>query len=352
MNRRIIKALLNKDAKLFMSNRFYMLITVVGIIFYIGVYFVLPSKVDEKLSVAMYASVIPPAFSQLISHEGVDIKQFQDEDALKQAVLAGDYQVAISLPSDIMDTWNAGGKPNITIYYGSAAPSEIRDAVVTLVKELSYAQTGQTLNFNTAQEILGPDMIGDQISLRDRLRPLLAVFILLVEIMTVASLISVEIEQGTARALFVTPMSTSNLFVAKGILGIGLALSQSVLFMLLVGGFSHQPLIILVTLLLGSIMVVGTGFLIASVARDVNAVTGWGFLVFIILAIPGFGMVIPGLLSSWVKVIPSFYLTDTVDRIVNYGAGWTDIGINLLILAALTALIICGGMLALRRRYQ
>lgn len=352
MNARIIKALLKKDFALFMSNRFYMLITIVGIIFYIGVYFVLPSKVDEKLSLAMCAPIIPPAFTQLTNQEGVGIKYFPNEDDLKQAVLDGDYQVAISLPANIMDTWTAGGKPEITVYYASTAPTEIRDAIVTLVKELSYAQTGQALNFNTTQEIIGPDMLGAQIALRDRMRPLLAVFILLVEILTLASLISVEIEQGTARALFVTPMRISELFIAKGVMGVGLALGQSILFMVLVGGFNHQPLIILTTLLLGSVMVVGTGFLLASVARDVMAVTGWGMLIFIIFAIPGFGTVVPGLLSEWAKVIPSYYLTDTVSRIVNYGTGWADVGTNLAILTGFTVLVIWGGMVALRRRYQ
>ncbi|MBN1644118.1 MAG: ABC transporter permease, partial [Dehalococcoidales bacterium] len=79
---------------------------------------------------------------------------------------------------------------------------------------------------------------------------------------------------------------------------------------------------------------------------------GWGILVLIILSIPGFGTAMPGVLSDWAKVIPSFYLTDTVSRVANYGAGWADIGSNLAILAGFTAVVIGGGMLALRRRYQ
>ena len=126
------------------------------------------------------------------------------------------------------------------------------------------------------------------------MRPLLAIFILLVEILTLASLISIEIEQGTVRALLVTPMRVSGLYIAKGILGVGLALIQAILFIWLVGGFSHQPLIILVTIVLGSLMVVGISFLLASVARDVMAVTGWGMLILIIFAIPGFGIAVPG----------------------------------------------------------
>jgi len=352
MNTRTIKALLKKDIALFLSNRFYLLITIIGLVFYIGIYFALPAQTDEKLSIAMYAPVVPPAFSQFTDNEGVNIEVFNDEESLKNAVLEGKYEVALSLPPDIMNTWAAGGKPKITVYYASSATSEVTAVIITLVKELSYAQTGQILNFDTTEEILGPDMLGSQIAIRDRMRPLLAVFILLVEILTLSSLIAVEIEQGTARAILVTPLRISELFLAKGLLGMALAFGQGVLFMALVGGFIHQPLIILTTLLIGSAMVVGIGFLLASITRDVNGVTGWGILILIILAIPGFGAVIPGLISSWAKAIPSYYLTDTVSRVVNYGAGWGDVGMNLTILIAFTAFVIGVGMITLRRRYQ
>ena len=352
MKTRVIKALLKKDIALFKSNRFYLLITIVGIVFYIGMYFILPAQADEEFSLAMHAPVVPPAFAQSIDNEGVDIEFFNDEESLRQSVLDGDYQAAVALPPDIMDTWAAGEKPKITVYYASTAPPEVSATIVALVKELTYAQTGQALNFQTEEEILGPDMLGDQIALRDRMRPLLAVFILIVEILTLSSLIATEIEQGTARALLVTPLRTSELFTAKGLLGVGLALGQSVLFMAIVGGFSRQPGIILLTLLIGSMMVVGLGFLLASLTRDVTAVTGWGLLVVIILAIPGFGTAIPGLISDWAKAIPSYYLTDTVNRVVNYGAGWRDIGVNLAVLAGFTALAAWAGMATLRRRYR
>lgn len=352
MNSRVIRALLKKDIALFTSNRFYLLITVVGIIFYIGVYFLLPAQTDEKFSLAVYAPVVPAAFTELTEHEGVDTAFFSDEASLKQAVRDGDYQVALSLPPDIMEIWAAGGKPLITVYSASTAPPEISAVIEVLVKELAYTQTGHLLTYDTVEEVLGPDLLGDQIALRDRMRPLLAVFILLVEILTLASLIAVEIEQGTARALLVTPMRISELFLAKGLLGVGLALGQAVLFMALVGGFSHQPLIILLTLIIGSIMVVGIGFLLASVTRDVMAVTGWGMLILILLAVPGFGTAIPGLISSWAKIIPSYYLTDTVSRVANYGAGWGDIGVNLSVLAGFTIVVIWAGMITLRRRYR
>lgn len=351
MNARVIRALLKKDLSLFISNRFYLLITVLGLVSYIGIYFVMPATLDERFRLGMYAPVLPPAFAQLGS-QGADATFFDNEQALKEAVLRGDFEVAIALPADIMDVWASGGKPSISVYYASTAPSEVRDAVVTLVKELSYMQTGQALQFDVTEEVLGPDMLGAQMALRDRMRPMLAVLILLTEVMTLAGLIAVEIEQGTARALLVTPMRSSDLFAAKGILGAGMAIVQAVLFMLLVGGFGRQPLIMLITLLLAGIFVVGAGFLLASLARDVNAVTGWGVLVLTLLAIPSFGAAVPGLISDWAKVIPSYYLTDTVNRVANYGAGWRDVGGNLAMMTGITAVVIAGGLIALRRRFQ
>jgi ABC-2 type transport system permease protein len=352
MNGRAIRALLKKDLALFRSDRFYFLITVIGLIFYIGVYFLLPRTVNEDLKLAVYAPVLPPAFGQLTGQAGTEIRLFDSVDGLKQAVQDGDYQAGIVLPADIMTTWAAGGIPRVTVYYVASSSPEVSLAITTLVKELAYAQTGQKLNFQTTEKVLGPDLMGSQIALRDRMRPLLAVFILLVEILSLASLISVEIDQGTAQAILVTPLRPRDLFLAKGILGVGLALGQSVLFMLLVGGFNHQPLLIFTTLLLGSVMVVGLGFLLASLARDVTVVTGWGILVLIILAIPGFGAAIPGLLSSWTKIIPSYYLTDAVSRVANYGEGWAQVGFDLAILAAFTTAVVALGLLALRRRYR
>jgi ABC-2 type transport system permease protein len=352
VNGRTIRALLKKDTALFRSNRFYLLMTVVGLIFYIGMYFVLPRTVEETLKLAMYAPAPPPAFSQLTQQPGAEIKQFDTEDALKQAVLKGGYTAGLALPSDMMAVWAAGGKPQVTVYYPSSSPPEVADAIAALVKELAYAQTGQALAFDVNAETLGPDMLGTQVPLRDRMVPMMAIFILLLEIMSLASLITVEIEQGTARALLVTPMGISDLFAAKGILGGVLALAQAVLFMLLVGGFSHQPLLMLVTLLAGCLFAVGTGFLVASLARDVMAVTGLSLLIFVILAIPGFGSIVPGLLSGWAKAIPSYYLTDTVNRIANYGAGWGDVALNLAIISGISILFLGLGMISLRRRYQ
>ncbi len=76
-----IRALLKKDLKLFISNRFYFLITVLGLVFYVVAYFVLPSQVEENLSLAVYAKEVPPAFTLLTEQEGAEVLFYPDKES-------------------------------------------------------------------------------------------------------------------------------------------------------------------------------------------------------------------------------------------------------------------------------
>ena len=148
-------------------------------------------------------------------------------------------------------------------------------------------------------------------------------------------MITEEIEHRTIQALLVTPVSVKDLFAAKGITGITLAFGQGALFMALVGGLNEQPAIVILALLLAALLVTGVGFLIASLAKDMMSVLAWGVLALVILVIPAMGVLFPGVITGWAKVIPSYYVIDTVDRVANYASGWPDIWQNLVILRGL-----------------
>lgn len=351
MNFAVIRALLAKDFALFSRNRFYALVTVLGIVAYTAIYFVLPGSVNEDLEIGLFAPVVPPVFS-LIQEEGIKFEAFETEEALIEAITEGEYAAGVALPADIMDKFASGQKPEITLYFAANAPEEVTAAVRIMIKELAYLQTGQPLAIEVSAEILGRDMLGAQIPQRDRMRPLFAVVLIMFETMGLASLISDEIERRTAQALLVTPVRVRDLFLAKGLLGVGLAFGPALLLMTVVGGMSSQPLVVLTALLLGGVLATGTGFLVASLAKDMMSVMGWGMIVIIIFMIPTFGIMFPGATSGWVKAIPSYYLADTIHQAVNFGAGWRDVGQNLLILAGFNLVIVWGGIIALKRKFR
>ena len=351
MNCRIIGTLVSKDLSLFFRKKLILALTALGLVFYLIIYFVMPSSVNENLEIGLYAPVIPPVFEQE-EGEGLEIEIVESEEALKETVAEGQYVAGVVLPADIMEQLQSGQKPKIILYFTADAPQELKDSVEVLIRELAYLQAGQTLAIDISEEILGPDMVGMAIPPRDRLRPLLAIFIVMFEMLGLANLISEEVERRTAHALLVTPVTVIDLFVAKGIVGVGLAFVQAVLFMGIVGGLSGQPLIILVALLLGAVLVTGVGFIIAAVSKDFMSVLGWGVLSFIVLLIPSFSVIAPGVITGWVKIFPSYYLVDTVHRAANFGSGWGDVGINLLILLGFSLAILWIGITLLRRKFQ
>lgn len=346
----LIGTLVSKDARLYFSNQFFAFITVLGLVAYIGMFYLLPSTVDETLELALYAPDVPTDFVEEMNEDGLEIRLLDSEAALQLAVENGDFPVGLVLPENLASRTNRGELPEMRVYLTPDVPEEFQDIYTLMGREFAFMLTGSPLYLEATEEVLGVDMAGQQIPPRSRMLPMLAVFVLMMETLGLASLITMEIESGTLRALLITPATVSDLFLSKGLFGVGLAFSQIALLMLLTGGFRSEPVLMLVTLLLGAILVTGVGFLIASVAGDMMSVLGWGMLAIIILAIPALVLFLPGITSNWIQLIPSYYLVDTVHQVINFGAGWADVWTNLVILGLFGLLFGVLGIVMLRRR--
>ena len=351
MNARLILTLIKKDLTLFSRNQFYFVMTIVGLVLYIALYFVMPQTLDENIKLGVYTPGIQTG-SSLAGIQGVEVQPFTSLDELKDAVKKNEYPVGIALPEDLLNKFAKGEQAVVTVYYSASTPEEMKGAINALINQMAYFITGQDIPLVMQTEILGPDLLGAQIPWRDRLIPMMAVLILGTEILSLASLISTEIEQDTVRALLVTPLKLRHLLSAKALLGIGLAFIQVVLFMTVIGGLTHEPATMILGLFVGSILVTGLGFLIASMAHDSMGVTSWGMILFIVFFIPAIGGMVPGILSDWAKVIPSYYLIDFVSRLSNYGATFSELSGNLMIMLGWSAVFGVTGTLALRRRYR
>ncbi len=353
MNWRTMGILVSKDFTLFFRNRFFAVITILGLVAYAAVYFVMPSSVNETLEIGLYAPVVPPALEVMQEAEGgLEIERVESEEALRGGVSGGQYMAGLVFPADIMEKFEQNQRPEIKVYVASDMPDEIREVVNSLITEMAYLQTAQALNIDWQPEILGRDMAGQQIPQRDRIRSLFAIFILVTEIFGLAGLISEEVERRTAWALLVTPMAVRDLFTAKAVLGTIMAFSQAFLLLAVVGGLGEQPLIVVTALLLGAVLVTGVAFLVASLAKGFLSIIAWSVPVLVVLIIPAIGIMMPGAISDWIKAIPSYYLTETIYQVSNFGAGWGDVWRDLLILAGFNVAILSVGVLALRRKFQ
>ncbi len=350
MNLRVVATLIKKDLSLYFKNRFFALVTGLGLVFYIAIFFLLPETVEETLELGWHAPELPGVVIDELREEGLVLNLYDSDAALQQAVLEGDEPIGISLAEDFGRQLAAGEKPKVVIYFQSSLPEEFRSAYVMLMEELGYLFTDESLSVEVEEVMLGPDMVGQQVPPRQRMLPVLVVFILMIEAWGLASLISSEAETGTLRALLVTPLRVEGLFLSKGATGMLMSFSQVALLMLVSGGFRNNPILLVSVLLLASLLVTGLSFLIASVSRDMMSVLGWGMVVMIILALPAFNVLLPGLTSGWIRIIPSYYMVDAIYRLINFGSGWAQLSGSLLALLGFAAAFFSLGVLAMNRR--
>jgi ABC-2 type transport system permease protein len=356
MNWQTIGTLVWKDLALFLRNRFFALVSLLGLAIYVAIYFLMPGTTSEKFTVGIYPPTTPDLVIAELQEREMQVVTFESEQALMEAVEAGEYRVGIVLPANVSQTLLTGAPTHITAYYPPGIPAELNrafnDLLTMVFNDISYVSNEQPLVINRHEEVLGHDLAGRQIAPRDRMLPLFAVLLFMMETLGLANLITEEIERGTARALLVTPMKLRELFAGKSITGIGLAFVQAVVLIAITGKLGWQPLLILAALLLGALLVTGIGFLIAAISKDLMSVISWGMLAIILLGVPSVSIMFPGTISDWVRLIPSFYLVDTLHRVINFNAGWRDVTMNLLVLLVTGAALLSLGTAALGRKLR
>ena len=346
-----VKALVSKDLVLFFRNSFFAFITVLGLVSYIAMYLLLPGSIDETIGLGLYAPDSADRLIQGLEEEGERVIIAASDAELRQAVLDGEVIAGIAFPGNLAETIGMGARLEVTVYLASDAPEEMSAMAESLVDAMVLALYGTPLNFNVTEETLGPDLVGQQIPYRDRMVPLLAVTILMFETMGLSALLAQEMDTRTIKALLITPMRVRELLVSKGLVSILLTMSQAIILMLVLGGFRHHPLIVFTILVLGSLLVTGIGFLLAATGKDLLSVMGVGILVIIVLSIPPVGVIFPGLMTGWARLIPSFYLADSLHKVINLGAGWGEVWQNLLTLLGFVLIFFWLGSAVLRRKF-
>ena len=410
MNRKIsggslLLAILKKDIRVYSRNMIYLFLTVLSLVFFVAIFWLVPDTVDEDLTFAITPSLdtmfgegkeilrayglpeeITAQLEQLESafkEEGLMLVEFENEEQLKQAVSGklevyktdqGEYvihdpegdqkkpaqaskvslAIGIAFPPTFFSDVVLGLKPKVTVYADAAVPEEIRGAMQGFVRELAYQLAGHDLPAELPAEemiILGQDRLGEQISLRAKMRPLIAFFILMMETFALASLISNEVLQRTVTALLVTPMRVWHFLVAKTIFGTALALGQAIIVLAFVGAFTavNWPLL-LVIVLLGSLLFTAVAMLVGAAGKDFIGQLMFSLLFLIPLMIPSFAVLFPGSAAAWVRLLPSYPIVRLLYDVTIHNALWAD-SINLLLYAFLWALALYGaGLFVLKRK--
>lgn len=355
MNTSVVSTIVGKDVVALRADRFFLLMTALSIVLYPLFYWLLPDDVEETIMLGVSPSAVAEQISSASEPpSGLGFVGYVDEAALRRAVVAGDDDIVagIAVPADFLDVAAAGERVTVTLLITADVPPEITALLEGLVSELAYTTSGQPPPLGAAAqyEVLGEDRVGNQVPLRDQLRPLLAFFVLMVETFALASLVAGEVQQRTVTAVLVTPATPGDFIAAKGAVGTSLAFTEAAFVMLLIGGFAVGAPILLVALLLGALLVTGFGLLAGASGKDFITVLFISMMFMIPLMIPAFVELFPGSSAGWIKAIPSYGLVETIVAVSTRGAGWADVAGWLLALALWCTLALLLGAAVLRRR--
>jgi ABC-2 type transport system permease protein len=359
----IVRSIIKKDLNELSKDRLWISLSAIGLIFYVAIFWLLPSTVNESITVGIYQSgldrVLPKELLEA-EEEGIEVVQYESSERLKAAV-AGEIdtqkeiRIGIDFPDDFLFKTSLRQKTIIRVYVRAGVPEEIKRAMSSMVREIAYLISGDGLPVTEPDEqtvVLGEDRIGNQVPFRDKMRPMLVFFILMVETFALASLIAGEVQAKTVAAVLVTPARVGDVLAAKTMLGTLLAFAQAVILLLALNALGKNVLLLLCIVLLASMMVAGLAMITGSAGKDFMGTLLYGMIFMMLLVIPALTVLFPGLASPWVKILPSYGIVKGMLVTTIYGKGWGEFIPYAVLIAVWDIIILGSGLLVLKKKVE
>jgi len=346
-------AIVRKDLLLFSRDWLFIALTILSMTMFVTLYYLLPARVEPGFELGVRGSRLEPILEELAGgeEEGIPLRFFETTDSLREAVASAELDVGIDFSDDLLTAVAAGEQVTVTVFARSTLPPEYRGAVSTMVREIAFAVAGHELPVTEPDEetvLVGRSTT--PVPIRDRMRPLYAFMVLVMEAIGLATLISSEVQQKTMTALLATPARVSDILLSKGVLGTLFAFGEAALVLLLVRGYGSDPAIVLVALLLGAVLVTGIAMIAGAAGKDLIGTMLLGMLILIPLVVPAFAVLFPGSAAVWMRAIPSYGLVATVLDSSVYGVGWAGVLPYLAMLAGWCVVSAFVGVVVLKRR--
>ena len=357
----IVLAIIKKDTTEFSRDKLFSVLSILAIITYVVLFRLMPATVDEKLHLGVHHGGEKPLLALLsdASAEGIVVHEFPSCPDLISAVShpkekgKETISMGICFPEGFVRTLKAGERPTLHVYGAPGIPPEMRRIMGVLAQDVAYAVMGGDLPVTLPDEahvILGRDRSGDQVPLRDRMLPFLAVMVLFTESLVLASLIAGEIQNRTLVALRITPAAIGDIVGAKALFGTLLAFSQTLIMLMAMGVWWRHWAPLSLFIFFGALMAAGVGMLVGAVGKDFMGTLLWGMIWLILLCIPAVASLFPGSVSFYVKALPSYGVVQGVMDLTTPGGGWERSGWHLGLVCLWDSAILGTGITMLKKR--
>jgi ABC-2 type transport system permease protein len=280
---------------------------------------------------------VTAADSQLVSLatalDSVSTQEFSTESQLKEAVERGALDMGVVLPAEFDALVSNGDTAPLTAYIWGESLAQNRAILGVTLASLVREMTGQEIPLDIVITPLGD---AEAIPWEDRLLPFLVLMAVVIGgTMVPASSLVNEKQEGTLTALTITPSTLSEVFLAKGVLGILISTLMGVLILILNQAFVSERLLLVVVLALGATLAASFGVLLGALTKDVTTLFATIKGIGLLLYAPALIYLFPTLPQWIARIFPTYYIIGPVIEIVQNGGTWSDVALDVLILVLL-----------------
>lgn len=260
--------------------------------------------------------------AQALALDGIEVRVLDDVGVLHAQVEAGDLDAGLVLAPGFDAAVRAGQRPVLDFVVGGS--SFASDRILLGVTTLDLVRTLDDAPAPVAVEVV---VLGEAgIALDRRMLPLIVLMsVAIAGTMVPAAGLVEEKEKGTLQAVLATPTTMSEFLLAKGLLGVVLALAAGTITLAVNGLLLSAPPATLIGIAVGAVMMAQIGLMAGAWAPDTNTLfTAWK-LGGLVLFYPVIGYLWPDL-PGWIgRLSPTFYFLQPVWAATIEGAPFTRV---------------------------
>lgn len=335
-----IRTLTLASLKMFVRNKQSLFFTLFMPFIFIGIFGLIGFDKPQQIDLGVVSGNPTPstqAFLKSIEEIAAFHIHTGTETDERAALQKGDRAVVMLVPDALFPDPTAKSAPksqDVTLLKNVAYEQQAQTAIVIL-NQLFDKTTLQIAKAPTLFNLDVQDISAKKVRYIDFLLPgIVAMSIMQMAVFSVAFVFTDYKEKGILKRLLATPMKPQDFVISQVITRLLVAVTQSAVLL----GFgalifkSHiygNPLLILLTVLLGGIMFLGLGFTISGLSKTVDAVPAIAnIIVFPMLFLSGIFFPtssMPGWLQSVVEYLPLQPFAHAMREIVGNGAGFSAI---------------------------
>ncbi|MBN1163373.1 MAG: ABC transporter permease [Candidatus Krumholzibacteriota bacterium] len=265
----------------------------------------------------------------------IDLREYSSERELKEAVESGARDIGIVLPEGFDARLGEGDSTRITAYIWGESLLKNRIAAGAAFIHQARAASGRNAPVDIVPVPLGEK---ENVPWQDRFLPLIVLMAIFIAGFAVpATSLVEEKEKKTIVPVLTTPVTQSEIFIAKGMMGLLASVTMGITILFLNHAFNAQLGLLIVLTFMGALMACCIGLILGALMTTTGAIYS---------TIKGMGPFLygPGLVAlfpripSWIaKLFPTYYVINPIMELSRKGGGWSTIRQDVYILGGIIA---------------